>query len=283
VPVLAKEDPFAAPPPTTMTTETNTSELKRLGFVVDYSAKATETATKLYASAKSAAPSSLAPAVENLEGAIMAYGKPLLEKGAIMAPKMLEEADKRVDVAVGVYESYASSDNVKAFKQTREEYLKQIEAVLEELKAKGVQGSVKFAVENLNASLEEVKKYAKTIQISEIPKSVMERVNTYWGKLAAHPSVSALIQQSVDKVELAKAEYIKAHEKVVKSAYYKKAFDSATPYVSKVQDSSYFKMAMDTAAPYVTKAKEYEIVNTWIDWGTPIVKASIEHFKPIVA
>merc|ERR1711959_878222 len=166
---------------------------------------------------------------------------------------MLEEADKRVDVAVGVYESYASSDNVKAFKQTREEYLKQIEAVLEDL----------------NASLEEVKKYAKTIQISEIPKSVMERMNTYWGKLAAHPSVSALIQQSVDKVELAKAEYIKAHEKVVKSAYYKKAFDSATPYVSKVQDSSYFKMAMDTAAPFVTKAKEYEIVNSWIDWGTP--------------
>merc|ERR1712017_52031 len=124
-------------------------ELKRLGFLYDYAAVATDLSAKYYELVKKQAPTTLSPGIETLEGAIKSYGAPIVSKVQDIGPKVVSEADKRVDGIVGrangVYENvtkYTSSENIKAFKKTREEYLKQIETLLEDLKAKGLQGSV---------------------------------------------------------------------------------------------------------------------------------------------
>merc|ERR1719159_2391053 len=113
-----------------MTEETNQTsngttpeELKRLGFLYEYGTLATDTATKFYELAKKQAPSTLAPGIETLEGAIKAYGAPIVSKVQDIGPKVITVVDK-----------YANAENIKAFKKTREEYLKQIETLLEELK-----------------------------------------------------------------------------------------------------------------------------------------------------
>merc|ERR1711977_806565 len=143
----------------TMTTEANvgaeaaSEELKRLGFLYDYGAMAADLSAKYYDLVKKQAPQTLSPGIETLEGAIKAYGAPIVSKVQDLGPKVITEADKRVDHVVervnGVYESgrgvvdkYANAENIKAFKKTREEYLKQIETLLEELKNKGLQGSL---------------------------------------------------------------------------------------------------------------------------------------------
>merc|ERR1711981_203767 len=139
----------------TMTTEANvgveaaSEELKRLGFLYDYGAMAADLSAKYYDLVKKQAPQTLSPGIETLEGAIKAYGAPIVSKVQDLGPKVITEADKRVDHVVervnGVYESgrgvvdkYANAENIKAFKKTREEYLKQIETLLEELKNKGL-------------------------------------------------------------------------------------------------------------------------------------------------
>merc|ERR1711959_571853 len=124
-------------------------ELKRLGFLYDYAAVATDLSAKYYELVKKQAPTTLSPGIETLEGAIKSYGAPIVSKVQDIGPKVVSEADKRVDGIVGrangVYENetkYTSSENIKVFKKTREEYLKQIETLLEELKTKGFQGSM---------------------------------------------------------------------------------------------------------------------------------------------
>merc|ERR1711904_697104 len=134
----------------TMTTEANvgaeaaSEELKRLGFLYDYGAMAADLSAKYYDLVKKQAPQTLSPGIETIEGAIKAYGAPIVSKVQDLGPKVITEADKRVDNVVervnGVYESgrgvvdkYANAENIKAFKKTREEYLKQI-AVKEGMK-----------------------------------------------------------------------------------------------------------------------------------------------------
>jgi len=138
-------------------------ELKRLGFLYEYGNLAADLGTKYYEIVKKQAPSTLSPGIETLEGAIKAYGAPIVSKVQDVAPKVITEADKRVDGVVervntvyttsrGVVDKYTSSENIKAFKKTREEYLKQIETLLEDLKAKGFQGSVVSQRQGLRAT-----------------------------------------------------------------------------------------------------------------------------------
>merc|ERR1711985_6413 len=105
----------------TATEEQKNEELKRLGFVYEYGAL-------------------------GLEGAIKSYGAPIVSKVQDVAPKVLSDVDKRVDTVVGqastVYDKYTNTENIQAFKKSREEYLKQIEQLLDDIKAKGIQGSV---------------------------------------------------------------------------------------------------------------------------------------------
>ena len=133
-----------------MTTDASESmkseELKRLGFLFEYGALAADLSAKYYDFVKKQTPTALSPGIETLEGAIKAYGMPIVTKVQDVAPKVITEADKRVDGVVegvsSVYTKYTNGENIKAFKKTREEYLKQIEQLLEDIKTKGFQGSV---------------------------------------------------------------------------------------------------------------------------------------------
>ena len=132
---------------TTDASETMKSEeLKRLGFLFEYGALAADLSAKYYDFVKKQTPTALSPGIETLEGAIKAYGMPIVTKVQDVAPKVITEADKRVDGVVegvsSVYTKYTNGENIKAFKKTREEYLKQIEQLLEDIKTKGFQGSV---------------------------------------------------------------------------------------------------------------------------------------------
>ena len=140
-------------------------ELKRLGFLYDYAAVATDLSAKYYELVKKQAPTTLSPGIETLEGAIKSYGAPIVSKVQDIGPKVVSEADKRVDGIVGrangVYENvtkYTSSENIKVFKKTREEYLKQIETLLEELKTKGFQGSMTDVMALINGMKDTVVK-----------------------------------------------------------------------------------------------------------------------------
>merc|ERR1739848_358012 len=66
---------------------TTPEDLKRLGFIYEYGTLATDTATKFYELAKKQAPSTLAPGIETLEGAIKAYGAPIVSKVQDVRPR----------------------------------------------------------------------------------------------------------------------------------------------------------------------------------------------------
>merc|ERR1712048_1003679 len=132
-------------------------ELKRLGFLYDYAAVATDLSAKYYELVKKQAPTTLSPGIETLEGAIKSYGAPIVSKVQDIGPKVVSEADKRVDGIVGrangVYENvtkYTSSENIKV--------LKQIETLLEELKTKGFQGSMTDVMALINGMKDTVVK-----------------------------------------------------------------------------------------------------------------------------
>merc|ERR1711959_280834 len=125
------------------TTQTTEAKLKRLGFVYDYGALATETAAKVYEIAKNQAPTTLSPGIENLEKTIVSYSAPIVGKVTDIAPKVISEADKRVDTVVSTVDKYVSKDNIEAFKKTRQESLKQIEEILSKLSVGSVMNTAK--------------------------------------------------------------------------------------------------------------------------------------------
>jgi hypothetical protein len=121
--------------------------------------------------------------IETLEGAIKAYGAPIVSKVQDVAPKVLSDVDKRVDTVVGqastVYDKYTNTENIQAFKKSREEYLKQIEQLLDDIKAKGIQGSVKLAADNLTTTVNDVKNYAQSnLNMKDLQKTLFAKVST---------------------------------------------------------------------------------------------------------
>ena len=119
-----------------------------------------------------------------MEGAIKAYGAPIVSKVQDVAPKVLSDVDKRVDTVVGqastVYDKYTNTENIQAFKKSREEYLKQIEQLLDDIKAKGIQGSVKMAADNLGATVKEVKTFAQSnLNMKDLQKNLFTKVSVF--------------------------------------------------------------------------------------------------------
>jgi len=137
------------------TESTTTEELKRLGFVYEYGALATDTFAKFYDLAKKQAPSSLTPGIETIETSIMSYGTPIVGKAKEVAPKILTAADKRIDAVVG-----QATENVNSFKKGREEYLTKIEKLIEEIK------TLKFMS-----------------SFSDVQAKLVEKVNELWGMM----------------------------------------------------------------------------------------------------
>merc|ERR1711959_554496 len=163
---------------TTQTANATTpEELKRLGFIYEYGTLATDTATKFYELAKKQAPSTLAPGIETLEGAIKAYGAPIVSKVQDVAPKVLSDVDKRVDTVVGqastVYDKYTNTDDIKA---------------------KGIQGSVKLAADNLTTTLNDVKSYAQTnLNMKDLQKTLFAKVTDLWTSITSNEKVDSVV------------------------------------------------------------------------------------------
>merc|ERR1739848_102616 len=61
-----------------------------------------------------------------------------------IAPKVISEADKRVDTVVSTVDKYVSKDNIEAFKKTRQESLKQVEEILSKLSGGSITTSSKL-------------------------------------------------------------------------------------------------------------------------------------------
>lgn len=270
----------------TATEEQKNEELKRLGFVYEYGALGLDTANKFYELAKKQAPTTLTPGIETLEGAIKSYGAPIVSKVQDVAPKVLSDVDKRVDTVVGqaygVYDKYTNGENIKAFKKSREEYLKQIETLLDDIKAKGIQGSVKMAADNLGTTVKEIKSFAQSnLNMKELQSTLFVKVNELWSSITSNPKVDSVVKEGMKRVDSAKETYLEAHKKIVSHPMYSTYYTSAETYITKAQENTYFKKAVETASPYVDYAKKYEVVNKCIDVATPYVASTMEHIKPI--
>merc|ERR1712039_1088635 len=108
-----------------------------------------------------------------------------------------------------VYTKYTNGENIKAFKKTREEYLKQIEQLLEDIKTKGFQGSVAEVMGFVNTVSEKICTAQETALFKKII-AVLEDIK-------ANKSVAPLVNKSVDMA----TPYV----------------DYATPYVAKLAES----------------------------------------------
>jgi len=215
-------------------------ELKRLGFLFEYGALAADLSAKYYDFVKKQTPTALSPGIETLEGAIKAYGMPIVTKVQDVAPKVITEADKRVDGVVegvsSVYTKYTNGENIKAFKKTREEYLKQIEQLLEDIKTKGFQGSVAEVMGFVNTVKETVmKEGAKRVDSAKANPVYVKTYNTVSEKICTAQETALF------KKIIAVLEDIKANKSV--APLVNKSVDMATPYV-------------DYATPYVAKLAE---------------------------
>ena len=95
-------------------------ELKRLGFLFEYGALAADLSAKYYDLVKKQTPTALSHGIETLEGAIKAYGMPIVTKVQDVAPKVITEADKRVDgVVEGVSSVYTKYTNGRTSRRLR--------------------------------------------------------------------------------------------------------------------------------------------------------------------
>jgi len=210
------------------------------GFLFEYGALAADLSAKYYDLVKKQTPSALSPGIETLEGAIKAYGMPIVTKVQDVAPKVITEADKRVDGVVegvsSVYTKYTNGENIKAFKKTREEYLKQIEQLLEDIKTKGFQGSVAEVMGFVNTVKETVmKEGAKRVDSAKANPVYVKTYNTVSEKICTAQETALF------KKIIAVLEDIKANKSV--APLVNKSVDMATPYV-------------DYATPYVAKLAE---------------------------
>merc|ERR1712241_1166098 len=233
----------------TMTTEANvgaeaaSEELKRLGFLYDYGAMAADLSAKYYDLVKKQAPQTLSPGIETLEGAIKAYGAPIVSKVQDLGPKVITEADKRVDNVVervnGVYESgrgvvdkYANAENIK-----------QIETLLEELKNKGLQ-----------VSLTEVMAYVNGLKETAVKKG-MKRVDGAKATPMYAKTYTAFAQQLTSAQETAMFKKVISLLEEIKSkdsALVTKGVTMATPYVEKA--TPYVEKIMESFKPTQTTA-----------------------------
>merc|ERR1739848_772240 len=252
---------------TTKTPNATTPEdLKRLGFIYEYGTLATATATKFYELAKKQAPSTLAPGIETLEGAIKAYGAPIVSKVQDVAPKVLSDVDKRVDTVVGqastVFDKYTNTENIQAFKKSREEYLKQIEQLLDDIKAKGIQGSVKLAADNLTTTL-------------------IDKVTDLWTSITSNEKVDSVVKEGMKRVDSAQERYLDAHKKIVASPLYETYYKSGMTYLTKAQETEYYKKAETIITPYVESAKKYEVVDGLMNKCTEAAQGLNQHLKPV--
>merc|ERR1711981_998476 len=211
----------------TMTTEANvgaeaaSEELKRLGFLYDYGAMAADLSAKYYDLVKKQAPQTLSPGIETLEGAIKAYGAPIVSKVQDLGPKVITEADKK----------------------TREEYLKQIETLLEELKNKGLQGS-----------LTEVMAYVNGLKETAV-KEGMKRVDGAKATPMYAKTYTAVAQQLTSAQETAIFKKVISLLEEIKSkdfALVTKGVTMATPYVEKA--TPYVEKIMESFKPTQTTA-----------------------------
>merc|ERR1712057_123402 len=272
---------------TTQTANATTpEELKRLGFIYEYGTLATDTATKFYELAKKQAPSTLAPGIETLEGAIKAYGAPIVSKVQDVAPKVLSDVDKRVDTVVGqastVYDKYTNTENIQAFKKSREEYLKQIEQLLDDIKAKGIQGSVKLAADNLTTTLNDVKSYAQTnLNMKDLQKTLFAKVTDLWTSITSNEKVDSVVKEGMKRVDSAKERYLDAHKKIVASPLYETYYKSGMTYLTKAQETEYYKKAETIITPYVESAKKYEVVDGLMNKCTEAAQGLNQHLKPV--
>merc|ERR1711907_640721 len=182
---------------------------------------------KYYDFVKKQTPTALSPGIETLEGAIKAYGMPIVTKVQDVAPKVITEADKRVDGVVegvsSVYTKYTNGENIKAFKKTREEYLKQIEQLLEDIKTKGFQGSVAEVMGFVNTVKETVmKEGAKRVDSAKANPVYVKTYNTVSEKICTAQETALF------KKIIAVLEDIKANKSV--APLVNKSVDMATPY-----------------------------------------------------
>merc|ERR1711904_157371 len=195
----------------TMTTEANvgaeaaSEELKRLGFLYDYGAMAADLSAKYY------------DLVERVNG--------VYESGR------------------GVVDKYANAENIKAFKKTREEYLKQIETLLEELKNKGLQ-----------VSLTEVMAYVNGLKETAV-KEGMKRVDGAKATPMYAKTYTAFAQQLTSAQETAMFKKVISLLEESKSkdfALVPKGVTMATPYVEKA--TPYVEKIMESFKPTQTTA-----------------------------
>ena len=274
---------------TTDASETMKSEeLKRLGFLFEYGALAADLSAKYYDFVKKQTPTALSPGIETLEGAIKAYGMPIVTKVQDVAPKVITEADKRVDGVVegvsSVYTKYTNGENIKAFKKTREEYLKQIEQLLEDIKTKGFQGSVVSVQgtgtpppvgddddeEERPLTLNKTFSLCLCLSLSlSVPKAeVMGFVNTV---------KETVMKEGAKRVDSAKANPV-----------YVKTYNTVSEKICTAQETALFKKiiavledikANKSVAPLVNKS--VDMATPYVDYATPYVAKLAESLKPV--
>merc|ERR1712072_1567624 len=242
---------------------TTPEDLKRLGFIYEYGTLATDTATKFYELAKKQAPSTLAPDIQTLEGAIKAYGAPIVSKVQDVAPKVLSDVDKRVDTVVGqastVYDKYTNTENIQAFKKSREEYLKQIEQLLDD-----------------------VKSYAQTnLSMKDLQKTLFAKVTDLWTSITSNEKVDSVVKEGMKRVDSAKERYLDAHKKIVASPLYETYYKSGMDYLTKAQETEYYKKAETIITPYVESAKKCQVVNGLMNKCTEAAQGLNQHLKPV--
>ena len=261
-------------------------ELKRLGFLFEYGALAADLSAKYYDLVKKQTPSALSPGIETLEGAIKAYGMPIVTKVQDVAPKVITEADKRVDGVVegvsSVYTKYTNGENIKAFKKTREEYLKQIEQLLEDIKTKGFQGSV-VSVQGTGTAPPGRRRrrrrrrkttdpqqnvFSLSLSLSVPKAEVMGFVNTV---------KETVMKEGAKRVDSAKANPV-----------YVKTYNTVSEKICTAQETALFKKiiavledikANKSVAPLVNKS--VDMATPYVDYATPYVAKLAESLKPV--
>lgn len=252
--------------------------LKRLAFVKDAAVNVASAGEQVYVLVRPFAPTFVEPLLTSVEDKVTAYGAPVVNTATDVGDKLLKSADSQVDYyvkAVGSGKDHLLNTNldghIKTIKQlTYTSLAFFIGATAFVLDAINPVKNIERAKVKLGAALQAADKAAD-------PDKAVQKVQETWDYVAAIPAVNLVLTKAEPITKVATSSFVKAHDTVVTSSYYKRAFDFGTSTLSWATTTTPYKLSTKYVYPWVepVAAPALEKIN-----GSKSVDSAISYWKP---
>lgn len=252
--------------------------LKRLAFVNDAAVNVASAGEQVYVLVRPFAPTFVEPLLTSVEDKVQAYGAPVVNSATDVGDKLLKRADSQVD-----YLAKALGSGKDKFLHTNlDGHIKTLKS-LSYTSLAFLLGVTAFFIDAVNPikNLERAKvKLGAALQAADKaadPDKAVQKVQDTLNSIAAIPVVNLVLTKAEPITKAAQSSFVKAHDTVVTSSYYKRVFDFGTSTLSWATTTTPYKLSTKYVYPWVepVAAPAIEKIS-----GSKSVDSAISYWKP---